>query len=319
MFDVSHSKIKLWRRCHKAYEYKYIQRLEKKAKPPPLLKGIILHDLLNARALKKSTEAVFEKYEKEYRKVILAEKEEYGELIPEMRRVFEAYQRWAETDKLEYLAVEEPIQVELAPGIQFIGYIDKIVRDESGLLYVLDHKSSRSLPNEEQRFSDLQLLMYVWGRNLTSSDKASGVIWEHIRTKPPGIPKQLKNGELSVREVETDEFTYRQALKEYKLDPANYQEILTALRKQSSPFFQRVKLPKPPQSMIDQVVKDFQQTAKEVRALGGVSTARNMTKDCSWCPYYALCHAELRGQDADYVRKANYQEREREYGDQEEE
>ena len=56
----------------------------------------------------------------------------------------------------------------------------------------------------------------------------------------------------------------------------------------------------------------------ELIKLGGTLTDRNMTKDCSWCQFYALCHAELRGQDAKYVKKSQYEYREQEHGDQEE-
>lgn len=318
MPDVSHSKIKLWRRCHKAFEYKYIQRLEKKSKPAPLLKGIFIHDLLNARATGQSTEKVVEAYEAKYRKLILAEKEEYGDLIPDMLRVFEAYLRHFENEKLKYRGSEILITTDLTKTIRFIGYIDKMAEDEHDLLYVMDHKSSRSLPNEEQRFSDLQLLLYVWGWNQENTEKASGVIWDHIRTKPPGIPMVLKDGTLSEKAIETDYHTYLQTIKKHKLDPKDYEGILGRLKTQSNPFFERVRLPRPPDSMIKQVVEDTRQSAIELIKLGGTLTDRNMTKDCSWCQFYALCHAELRGQDAKYVKKSQYEYREQEHGDQEE-
>jgi len=322
MPDVSHSKIKLWRRCHKAFEYKYIQRLEKKAKPAPLLKGVILHELLNARANpnnpKLAIKKAIEQIETDYRKLILSQKEEYGDLIPEMVAIFNAYQREYAEEKLKYVSSEELVTADLAPGIRFIGYIDKIARDEHDLLHVMDHKSSRSLPNEEQRFSDLQLLMYVWLRGQQKAEPASGVIWDYLRTKVPTKPQLLKDGSLSQKAIETDYATFMAAIVEYKLDPADYQAKLDELSKQASPFFQRVRLPRPPDSMIRQVVDDARQSAKELLKLGGTLTDRNMTKDCSWCQFYLLCHAELRGQDANYVRKANYQERTSEHGDQEE-
>lgn len=318
MFMVSFSKTRTWRRCQKLYEYRYIQRLRSKAKPPPLLKGSILHELLDAHATGGSIKRVIEKFEAEFKPLLQIEKETYGSIIPDMKAVFEAYRRYYADDPLKYVSSEVMVTTDLSPQIRFIGYIDKLVTDENDLLFTLDHKSSRSLPNEEQRFSDLQQLMYAEAYNRNNDRKVVGVIWDYLRTKPPTVPQVLKDGSISTRNIDTDYHTFSKALKDAGKDPADYAEMLDKLKKQVSPFFSRVKLPRPNSEMTKSIVEDFRKAALEMMALGGLANARNLTRECSFCEFYKLCHAELRGQDAAYVKKANYEEKPGEHdGDEE--
>jgi hypothetical protein len=47
-------------------------------------------------------------------------------------------------------------------------------------------------------------------------------------------------------------------------------------------------------------------SAVQINALGKDIHDRNMTRDCSWCSYYNLCQAELRGLDSEFVKKTQY-------------
>ncbi len=47
-FEVSHSKIKLGRRCLKAYKYRYIDKIQKRVKARPLIIGTLVHSCLES-------------------------------------------------------------------------------------------------------------------------------------------------------------------------------------------------------------------------------------------------------------------------------
>jgi len=49
------------------------------------------------------------------------------------------------------------------------------------------------------------------------------------------------------------------------------------------------------------------QSAVEMKAIGGVSRIRTIDRTCKQCDYLSLCQAELRGLDADFIRKSEYQ------------
>lgn len=312
---ISFSKAKCWRRCHKQYDYKYNQRLERRKKAAPLLRGSILHEMLDARArvlmkLKTVTPAtILKRYEKQYFQLFQEEQDLYGDFISDIKRIFDTYCRTYPEDSFEYLAVEEELRIPLGDGIEFIGYIDKRIRDKKKKLhYVVDHKTHKNIPDEETRFADLQSVFYIWARNkIHPKDPVDGIVWDYLRTKPPTIPETLKSGELSQRaNIDTDAFTYKAEIDRLKLDPKPYLGMLQTLNQRRNSFMERVFLPSPPKIMIETAVNDLISTAEQIRDFGDKLKDRNSSKDCSWCSFYDLCQAEMRGLDSEYIRKANF-------------
>lgn len=331
MPHVNQSRIKSYRRCPKQYEFKYIQGIQPKKPAPPLLRGHILHEMLNSRVQRffKAPQAVpmttpkgiLLEYAKKYKSLFIEERERYGEtFIEDIQRIFEGYVRTYEDEKLTYLGSEEFVGTDLAPDLRFVGTIDRRVQDPSGRHWLMESKSHKNIPGEENRFSDLQTVFYVWAWNRENKDRPiAGIIWDYLRTKPPRIPEILKNGQLSqAQNIDTDYHTYLSAIRENNLNPKPYEDFLVSLRQRSRErFYLRVKLPTPSNAMIESVVTDMRATAITANTLKVFP--RNMTRDCSFCEYYRLCHAEVRGLDAAFVRKADYEEREPDdYGMEEE-
>lgn len=76
--------------------------------------------------------------------------------------------------------------------------------------------------------------------------------------------------------------------------------------------------------MGENLLAEFIETSRQLQALeieyweGGINhCTRNLTRDCSWCDYAPLCHAELRGEDTEYLLKHDYIVRVK-HGDEEE-
>jgi hypothetical protein len=316
MPTVSFSRVKLWRRCHYAHHLKYHERLARKRRTVPLLRGQILGEMLDARAfpaiIKKSPEQILKKYSKQYAQLWAEEQEKYGDVPGDMAKLFDGYSRKYANEGFEYLSYEEFIAMDLVKDIRFIGYIDKRVRDTNGRMFLMDHKSHRVIPNDDQRFTDLQKVFYVWAYNETNSTKqATGFVWDYIRTKAPTVPELLKDGKrLSMaKNIDTDYWTYLGAIKRHKLDVKPYLEFLAELKKRADTRYIRVTIPNPPKAMIQSVVADLKSTAIELHT--SKSKDRNMTRMCpSDCDFYNLCRAEVSGLDADYVRKNEYEVRE---------
>lgn len=316
---VSHSRIRTARRCWKRHDYRYNQRLQRKRKAAPLLRGTLLHEMIDRFVTNRTAKKKLDPYEvtrkaaKEYRQLFREQREEYGEtFIEDIDRIFAGYERTYANDKLIYVESEKEKRIEILPGVEFIYIIDKIVKDENGLRWIMDHKSHKNIPNEDARFSDLQLVFYVWAESEQGAP-VDGLIWDYLRTKAPTIPEQLKNGGLSqAKSIATDYHTYYGELRRLGLDPKPYMSFLEELKARGSKdFFQRVKLPTPSKEMIKSVVRDAKETTRQIITMGPDLKARNMTKDCSWdCDFYQLCHAEVRGLDADFVKKTQYEERE---------
>ena len=73
-------------------------------------------------------------------------------------------------------------------------------------------------------------------------------------------------------------------------------------------------------TILKNVYEDAVTTANQIREFMNKPKEefdRNLTRDCSWCEYYPLCQAELRGLDSDFMRKVDYKKKEK--GEQENE
>ncbi len=313
MTSISFSKARSWRRCHKQYDYRYNQRLEKKKKAVQLFRGGMIGECLDAVVEGTSWTAVIDRYAKEYKRLLDEEKEHYGDVIGEVRSIIARYIETYKNEKYTYKVgphgkpYEHKLDVDMGDGITFVGYIDKIAIDEAGRQWVMDHKSHKNLPDEDARFSDLQLVFYVDMAPRAGYGEIAGIIWDYVRTKPPAIPEQLKNGQLTKRQnIDTTYEVYLDTIKAHGLNPDDYAEMLTMLKEKPNDFFRRVKMPAPNKAMIETVKRDLKHTAFEIRELGDVANERTMTRDCKMCAYYLLCQTELRGMDAEFIRKTEY-------------
>jgi hypothetical protein len=262
--------------------------------------------------VKKDPYKILRKYEKQYAKQFLEEREKYGDVPGDVRKLFDGYSRKYANEGLEYLGFEDFVALDLVKDIRFIGYIDKRVKDAQGRSFLMDHKSHRVIPNEDQRFTDLQKVFYIWAWNeINPSQAVTGFIWDYIRTKAPSVPALIREGKAlqQRKDIDTDYWTYLSEIKKHKFDVSEYMEFLAMLKKKPDTRFIRVPMPKPNNAIIQGVLADLKATALEIHT--SKSKDRNMTRMCpSDCDFYELCRAEISGQDADFVRKTQYEERE---------
>lgn len=325
--EVSQSTMKSWRRCHMQYNYRFVQVIRRKRPTLQLIRGTMLGQCFDAFAenrlakkkltTQKLVSTTLAPYAKAYGKMFNEEKEYYGDILSEVERIALRYDQIYSGDGLTYLTSSETkkpyelrVEVDLAPGIIFTGSIDKMPKDKHGRVWDMDHKSHKVIPDAENRFSDLQQVFYMWAMPLCGYPKPTGVIWDYVRTKPPAIPEQLKNGELTKRKnIDTDYDTYMAEIVRLGLNPKDYKEVLDILKPRGTmDFFQRVQLPAPSPTLVKNVVEDAKATALEIQRIGGKSTVRSINRDCKSCEFYELCQAEFRGLDSSFIRKTQYED-----------
>lgn len=310
---VSQSKLKNWRKCHKLYEYKYIQKIERKVKATPLFAGDIIHKCLELWYIGKSFDHLLEDARKKWNRLFDEEKVD-EENIPDMiDSVVTRYIEYYFNDNLEPLEVEKEILVPLVPeeDIWLEGKIDLIATDVNSKrkqeLWLVEHKSANKIPDEGVRMSDIQSVIYFWALVELGYDTPKGIIWDYLRKKQPSVPQKLKSGELSKnKKIDTTPDVFMQAILDNNLDPEDYHDILEKLEGRQDTFFRRIKLPFS-KYMVDQVVEEAKATAIEIKKMAGVLTDRNLTYECDRCEYFSLCQAELRGQDSEYIKKKQFQ------------
>ena len=239
MATVSYSEVKLFRKCQKAHDYRHRQKLKRKQKSLGLFKGSILHDMTNgyvqSKRLKDYTGndpwEVLEEYREKYEKLFLAEKDQYGDIIGDCEKIFEHYLRKYKSDPLTYEESEVFVARDLTSDIRFIGYIDKVAVDQNDRRWIMDHKFVKSIPNEADRFSEIQLLMYDWAWEGWDSRQTTGMLWDFVKTSPPKEPILLKSGKglSQSKSQSTDSFTYMRAIAKHNLNPDDYADNLEHL------------------------------------------------------------------------------------------
>ena len=322
---TSFSQVDKFRRCQKAWEYRYKQGLKRKRRFVRMFKGNILHDMLDAHIRMKMSKGkstngdawdVLDRYAEEYASYFEEERLEHGDIIGDCGKVFEGYLRKWRKDPLVYESSEESVRFDL-PGKmpRFVGFIDKIATDPQGRRWIVDHKFMASIPSAEDRFSELQLVIYVWARNHTNPEEPiDGICWDYARSKAPTVPEVLKSGKgLTQRKnLDTDVYTYQQAIAENHFDPNDYIEMLNHLEGKENTFFERVFLPKPSKQMIEIVTEDFLQSTRDIqdKLKPKARCTRSMnTFNCRGCEFRPVCEAEVRGLDADFIIKSEYIQR----------
>lgn len=313
-FVVRQSSIKSFRDCRRAYFYKQVERIEPKKPRKPLIRGTIIHAMIENFINGEDPWAAYRHYEKLHGKLFREERESYGTLLEDIQLLMDQYFKWFKSDPLTYLKhpqtgkrAEHKFRVQIAPGITQTGTIDSVAKSKDGRVWLVEHKSVSQLPTDLFRYSDIQSVTYTEVLEKLGFPKPDGVCWNYIRAKPPTVPELLKSGELSKRNIDTTWDVYAAAIKRHKLDPRDYEDMRKQLQGKEKDFFVRVYLPVKP-VIVKNVMREVVATSKEMRRLHfhEEELVRNITRNCSWCQFFNLCQAELRELDASFIRKADF-------------
>lgn len=325
-FKTSHSKTKLARRCLKAYHYKYVMKLRKRVKSRPLIVGSLVHECLESYFRNGNYMPVIKEWrEKEYNKMFKEEKALHADIIPLVKTLVRGYiNRW-DSYGLEMVWVEKEFEVEIQPhhsedeqtGIILVGKIDGRARDRRNMEWLVEHKTCKKMPGEEMRIFDTQVLLYGGVLPHIGEKPVTGVIWDYVRTKLPAKPEVLAKGGLSTRKnIDTLPEVYLREIRKHGYNPKAYRDIIEHLEAKLDNFYRQVKLPLP-KTMAQGILYDFLITNNRLIQLhqelddGYDNFERNLSRDCSWCDYAPLCHAELRGDDVSYLIKHDYEKSKR--------
>lgn len=312
---LSNSKIKLYKKCSQAYYYKEVDGIVPKRPSLPLQRGIIIHSGLEAYYNLEDPHDAIDKYLPFWYDLMDEEKELYGgNLMEECHRIMDAYiDQYGPTPVENVLEVEldfseEP--VEILPGIHFKGVIDAILEDTEDHpgIWITEHKTHKKFPTEGQRFFDPQTIIYYLVVKQLMDIEPMGVMWNYIKTKPPTVPRLLKNGGLSrATSIQTDRNTYMKAILENGLDPEDYSAELELFSQNK--FFERIYMPFN-KSVISGMQEDITRVAHIMNRLAKYPI-RNMNQfNCMGCDYKQLCQAEFLGLDTEFIRKKDFKPKE---------
>jgi hypothetical protein len=316
---VTNSMMNTFQRCPKQADFKYHRRLKPRLIGAPLKRGSWVHSLLEEIAKGGDWKALHEKLSAKFEQMFDEEKEFYGDMPREIKHLMRCYEWHYKHDPWKHLEAEFELEATLPNGQILRGKVDELIENQFGL-WLVDHKTHKSLPGLAYRILDTQSPRYLWLAK-KNKIKVKGFIWNYIRWKTPSTPKLVYQGtsreRLSIRSIETDYLTFRSALKRYKLPEEDYADQLARLRSmqykpgepQISPFFLRVVFEKQP-DLLQRMLKGTQVAADRMDNYDfsdpdGVE--RVVGRHCDYmCSYTDLCAAELMGHNINALVKQNY-------------
>lgn len=311
MFQVSQSKVALWRKCRFAYHLRYVEGLSKRLRDRPLRFGILLHA---------GHEAIVERRDvvRQLRKTATKERLFAEEIVLQNQEIktaatiLEEYEDYWQDSPLDLVKVEgklseHKLETRLNSQIQFVGYVDNFAR-EGKLRLIVERKSSERLPDQTTKWRDLQTGVYAYLWEQVYGEKPDGVLWDCIRSKEPTRPQVNKSGELSTRDIDSLPCVVRAAIKEAGLKEADYREVIAAQVRNRDNWFKRFKTPTRDRGM-QSIFEDFLSTAKEMAQLHGKARERTTGLQCGWCEFEEICRADLTGGDVRSVKERLYDHR----------
>ncbi len=332
---VSQSMAKQFKRCPLATKYKYVEGLAPRSVSKPLTRGKWFHSLLeeyytpadDPNAERVGWEETHRRMSNKFSLLFDEEKEELGDLPREMKTLMDSYLWHYDNDQSWTVhEVEKTIEVPLPflSGVNLKLRLAMLVEDEYGL-WIVDHKTHKSIPKTTDRMLDIQSPLYVWAAH-EAGIPVSGFVWNYIRTKAPSEPSMAYVGtarqRLSKAACETDYPTFVRTIKAHKRDyglqvTRDIKAWADRLKRdrydynmpvQTSPFFLRVRLERD-EDMIQRALREMHHTTKRLLEydFSDEWVERNQDRGCNFmCSYRDLCLTELMGGNADLVRRKSY-------------
>lgn len=321
---ISHSSVKKFRRCKRQYFYGVVEELEPRIHDPKLKLGSWFHELMRAYYSGEDWKKAHAKELKAFNNLFKEERDIYGDMPEQVYRMMESY-LWhyrKEEEDWEVLHVEQSFEVVFDSEYRFTFKPDLIIRDHSTkekAVWVVDHKTAKSVPSGEWRLEDLQSTLYPWALREGTDLEIKGFIFNYIRKKSPSIPKINKNGAISRARLDTDYPTMAKFLMEYyEVDsvnklPAEWKTRLKVLRAEHK-YFKRSRIDKSPE-LVNRQVEELSYTVQELEIWHEIHEkddidpwVRTAIPSCAWdCDFHDLCVIELLGQDSKFMRRTKYQ------------
>lgn len=325
METVSWSEINAWCTCRMKWYWNYDVRIVKRRESLAPSLGSCGHAGLAAFFQGEDWEqAVMDWADQEIGKrmpIFDEQIEEIWQIARDMLGVLARYFKAYPYDNFEILEVEKKFSFPL-PGyknLNLIGYWDLIVKDETGAVWLMEHKFPKAqFRDEEQVELDGQIGVYQYAARKLGYPVV-GTIYNQILAKLPSIPAQNKNGSMSRQKIKTDWETYRECLLEAGLDPTEYYDMKDKLADQE--FFKRFPIYRG-DTEIRLFARDFERRVWDLKKKKGrhIYMSESMI-NCRGCSYKQLCLERIAGGDVKYLIEEEFMakpKREEEFEDEQE-
>lgn len=305
--------------CPYSHYLRYVRRLSKKRPERPLYFGSDFHKLLelrnNPKALKTAKTVIMDAYYD----MPASWQGDLGEnYVEDLFNIFRDYQTVYEGTRQPQVT-EQDFELEVGKfrdePIVFVGKIDELYllkRRGEKIIKVGEHKTFTNKPNMDTLVMNPQKCLYAKAVQFLRGILPERVIWDYIKSTPASEPIWLdKSGRFS--EASSSKITPMSWRRACESKGITDEETLAKGERYApniNEFFFKVELDIDPR-MVEKVWEGYMFTAKQIIRFGEKNRTQNITKNCSWCSYRDICHAELTGGDPEYIISKDFEEKPR--------
>lgn len=281
------------------------------------------HDLLDA-----IVEAEINEYEKQYKAAIgvgfsMGEREVFNPDKELARSILEMYfDHYEKNDyrevglgegtlgpRFSYVHSEITFQVPIPTTNGYLrGTMDGVaINNETGQIWIVEHKTYQRPPKLDNLLLDDQFRCYQWAFQQLTGSLARGIIYDGMLKKAPTVPKVLKDGSLSRRDIDTTVKTYRNAVLNAGLNVEDYEDVIEGIQRVESsaenPFFSRHFIGLAP-TALEETEKLLIDLYNEMNDPELRIYPNRPFSGCYDCGVRSICDAMTMGDDVDLAREA---------------
>lgn len=187
----------------------------------------------------------------------------------------------------------------------FTGRLDVVLEEvSSGNVYLTDAKCRETFQTYDNEETNEQFPIYQKFLKRLDVD-ISGVLTWQIKTREPKLPEMTQKGTLSRKKITTDWETYLQAIDACGFSPDDYEGVREWASKVE---FQRFNRNYRSEVEVENIWRGIDATTEEMRRVD-LPIYRNLRpgfSGCHDCMMRELCLTELRGGDANWIKKMRY-------------
>lgn len=303
--------------CPYSHYLRYVRRLSKKRPERPLYFGTDFHKLLELRNDPKALKTARAEIMDSYYEMPASWQSDLGEnYVEDLFSIFKDYQT-VYADARQPQITEQDFEIEVGKckdePIVFVGKIDELYllkRKGTKMIKIGEHKTFTNKPGMDILVMNPQKCLYAKAVEFLRGILPDKVIWDYIKSTPASEPIWLeKSGRFSeASSTKITPMSWERACRSRGIKDAEVIAKGERYAPNIAEFFFRAELDIDPR-MVEKVWEGYMFTAKQIIRFGAKNTTQNITKNCSWCSYRDICHAELTGGDPEYVIKRDYEER----------
>lgn len=294
-----------------------MRRLEKKKPERPLYFGTDFHKLLELRndpaALKEAKQNIKDTF---YALPPSYQSDLGDNYVQDLFTIFKDY-RQVYRDVRQPQVTEKEFEFEVGKvkdePIVFVGKIDELyLLKHQGVKSIIvgEHKTFSNKPSMDFLVMNPQKCLYAKAAYFLKGILPDKVKWDYIKSVPASEPIWLDKTKRFSEAASTKitPMSWRRACKERNiLDP----DILAKGDRYTSnisEFFFQVELDIDP-AMVETIWDGYIYTAKQIVRFGESNKTKNVTRDCSWCPYRDICYSEMTGGDTEYIIARDFEDK----------